>query len=265
VAEYALTLSESEVMRYRFMAEGAFATEKDLWSAAGIAEGARMADVGCGPGAVSVLLGRLAGPVGEVWAVDNDAGALSLGEALAKESELTNVRFREADVAATGLEPGVADVVMMRHVLAHNGGREDEIVAHLATLIRPGGCVYLVDIEADAIRMRPDFPEFARLNAAYRELHARQGNDLSVGLRLGELLTAAGLETIEFTGRYQIVRPTAGIQSPAWAARDRLLSEGLATSEEVAEWGALFDRIQRQRIEITIFLPQFVAIGRRPA
>lgn len=30
------------------------------------------------------------------------------------------------DAAATGLVPGVFDVVVMRHVLAHNGGREQE-------------------------------------------------------------------------------------------------------------------------------------------
>ncbi len=44
---------------------------------------------------------------------------------------------------------------MLRHVLAHNGGAEDAIVAHLATLLRPGGCLYLVDAYLTAILSSP--------------------------------------------------------------------------------------------------------------
>jgi hypothetical protein len=45
---------------------------------------------------------------------------------------------------------------MLRHVLAHNGGSEDVIVAHLATLLRPGGCLYLVDADGTAVRTVPE-------------------------------------------------------------------------------------------------------------
>ena len=56
------------------------------------------------------------------------------------------------EAAATGLEPGSVDVAVMRHVLAHNGGAEAEIVRHLADVVRPGGSVYLVDVDLTAIR-----------------------------------------------------------------------------------------------------------------
>ena len=47
---YVLALSDAEVARYRMMAQRAAEDEADQWAAAGIAAGAVVADVGCGPG-----------------------------------------------------------------------------------------------------------------------------------------------------------------------------------------------------------------------
>lgn len=74
--EYALKLSEAELVRYRFMAQSAAHMEQDLRDAAGVVEGAVVADVGCGPGAISLVLADLVGPAGRVLAVDRDAGAV---------------------------------------------------------------------------------------------------------------------------------------------------------------------------------------------
>jgi len=48
--EYTYQLSEAELGRYRAMAAGALASEETLWTAAGIVPGARVVDLGCGPG-----------------------------------------------------------------------------------------------------------------------------------------------------------------------------------------------------------------------
>ncbi len=48
--DYVLTLSEVERDRHRRMAGHAVEDEAAEWAAAGIAPGARVADVGCGPG-----------------------------------------------------------------------------------------------------------------------------------------------------------------------------------------------------------------------
>jgi hypothetical protein len=59
---YALELDEREVERYRLMADQARADEADLWELAGIGPGARVADVGCGPGAMLPALSAAVGP-----------------------------------------------------------------------------------------------------------------------------------------------------------------------------------------------------------
>jgi SAM-dependent methyltransferase len=265
MSEYALKLSEAELTRYRLMAETAARAERDLWSACGVAEGAVVADVGCGPGAMSLVAAELVGPTGRVLAVDRDPTAVEAARVTAARAGAENVTVEVGDAVDTGIAPGSVDVVMIRHVLAHNGGLEDAIVGHAATLVRPGGYVYLVDIEAGGLRIRPPDPDFEDLDSRYRRWHEQRGNDLSVGLRLAELLAAAGLEAIEHHGRYQIMRPPPGVRPPSWAARDALVADALATADDVERWAAAFETADRAEERPTLFVPLFFAFGRRPA
>ena len=265
MSEYALRLSDEERARYRFMAETARHTEGTQWAAAGIREGAAVADVGCGPGAVSVVLAGLVGDTGHVWAVDGDPDAVGLARRSVEEAGAGNVTVSLGDATATGLATASVDVVMVRHVLAHNGGREAAIVAHAAGLARPGGSVYLVDIDASAMRVRPADADLADLNERYLEWHDRQGNDLSVGLRLAELLVDAGLEVVDFVGRYDILQLPPGIRPPSWAGREAMVAAGIATADDIARWDAAFRRVDQARVRPTVFVAVFTATGRRAA
>jgi SAM-dependent methyltransferase len=77
-AGYSLQLSDQERMRYRMMAASAADNEAAEWSAAGIGPGARVADVGCGPGAVLRLLADRVGPGGRAVGIDADPAAVSM-------------------------------------------------------------------------------------------------------------------------------------------------------------------------------------------
>jgi SAM-dependent methyltransferase len=200
---YPLELDQTEVERYRTMAEAARQAEADLWVRAGIGPGAQVADVGCGPGALLPALAAAVGPDGRVTAVDADPEAVAAATALVAAADLGNVAVREGRADATGLVAGSLDVVMLRHVLAHNGGAEDVIVAHLATLLRPGGCLYLVDADGTAIRVIPEaeHPDLVELQERYLAFRASRGDDNAAGLRLAERVVRAGLELVEFRGR----------------------------------------------------------------
>jgi SAM-dependent methyltransferase len=262
VTEYALKLSDAELSRYEGMAERALEHEGDRWAAAGVVEGAVVADIGCGPGAVAVVLARQVGPTGAVLAVDRGAQEVDTARALAERAGVTNVTVEVADADSTGVAPGSVDVAMIRHVLAHNGGREAAIVAHAASLVRPGGSVCLLDIDSSAVRSRPSDPDLDDLNDRYWRWHAQQGNDSMVGLRLHELLAGAGLEVVEYRGRYDIISPPPGARPPSWAARDVLVSSGLATADDVARWEAAFSRSDALDPRPTMFVPMFWAVGR---
>jgi len=266
MTEYALALSDAEVARYRLMAQRAALDETDQWTAAGVVEGAEVADVGCGPGAMSAVLAQVVGPTGTVHAVDRDPQALTLAQHSATEAGLRNVVFSEGTATATGLEPGSQDVVMLRHVLAHNGGQEQAIVDHLATLVRPSGSVYLVDVDASAMRWLPndDAAAMTEMGERYRQFHAGLGNDLSIGLRLGELLERAGLEQVDHRGRYLIMHPPVGMRPPHWAAREQMLAAGVIDQDDIVRWQSDFERIDRGEVSLTMFIPNFTASARRP-
>ena len=265
VASYTLRLSEVELGRYRMMAEAARLAEADLWASAGIRPGARVADVGCGPGAALAVMAREVGPDGHVSGVDADPEAVSHAQAAidAEGLEQADVRVGAAD--ATGLEPGAFDVAVMRHVLAHNGGDEQRIVDHLATLVRPHGTVYLVDVDLTALRIRPTDETIEEILAAYVEFHRRIGNDPQLGVELADLITAAGLDVLIYRGWYTIMEAPPGVRPPPWAARDAMVADGVVTAEDVARWGAVLDELDTALPRPRIFAPTFVAIGRRPA
>lgn len=263
MADYSLTLDDSEIARYRLMADIAERRERELWATAGVAPGARIADVGCGPGALSVRLADIVGPEGAVWAVDRDADALAVASALAERSGV-RVHTVTGSADATGLTGGAFDVVMLRHVLAHNGGREQAIVDHLAELARPGGgVVYLVDVDATGFRLRGAPGAYDEMDERYRELHRRRGNDLAVGTRLDELLTSAGLDVIAYEGHINVMTPPPGMRGPAWAARDALLSEGLVTPDDIARWDDAFTDVGQDLSGLRFFGNTYIAVGRR--
>ena len=259
---YALRLSDAERRRYRLMAESAHAEERSQWIAAGIVPGARVADIGCGPGAVLRLLAEEVGDGGKADGVDLDTGAVTI--AAEQFVGLAQASARVGEASATGLDPSSYDVVMCRHVLAHNGGREAAIVAHLAELARPGGAVYLVDADGTAMRVHPEDADIADLNARYLELHRSRGNDIGIGPALGALLETAGLQVESFRSGGPVYRVPPQLRPPSWAARDTLVAAGLATRKDVTRWAAAFERIDALPTRPWMTVATFVAVGRKP-
>lgn len=262
---YALRLSDDEVARYRMMAQRARENEADLWRRAGLARGARVADVGCGPGAMVAALTEVVGPAGSVVGVDADEQAVETAVALLAATGRTNAEVRVGRADDTGLPAGSFDVVVLRHVLAHNGGREHRIVEHLVRLVRPDGHVYLVDMDSAAVTVEPSTPALDDLRTRYLRWHAGRGNDLLVGRRLGRLARAAGLVVEEFRGWFEIAEQPPGLRGPAWAARDALVAAGLADTADVARWDRAFDRVDAGLDRCEYMLPVFAAVCRRPS
>ena len=265
MSDYALAISEAEIRRYQLMADRARVVEEDLWRQAGVTPGGTVADVGCGPAAMSVVLGRAVEPDGTVIGIERDEASLAAARQLIDTSGAGNVELRSGTATDTGIPAGTVDVAMCRNVLAHNGPDEQRIVDHLAEICRPGGVVYLVDVDGTAMRLLDSDPDLSDLNDRYLEFHRRRGNDLQTGLRLAKLLAAAGLEVLAHRGTYNIVAAPPGFRPPPWAARQAMLDEGVVSADDIQRWERAFERLDEATTRPTIFVPQFVALGRKPS
>jgi SAM-dependent methyltransferase len=260
VNDYALELTEGELARYRMMAENAASDEAAWWASAGIVPGATVADVGCGPGATLAVLAATVGEQGHAAGVDADPGAIEYAKAAI--ADMPQATATVGDATASGLPTGEFDVVMCRHVLAHNGGREQAIVDHLASLARPGGSVYLLDVDLRAFKLwPPDLDD--DMSDRYADFHAGRGNDPSIGLRLGSLLEAAGLTIERYNQVGRMLRPPVGLRPPSWVAREAMVAEGHATAADLARWEAMLTRIDNAEPRPWMAIPSFVAVGRK--
>ena len=262
---YTLELSEPERMRYRMMAGLARENEADLWAYAGIVPGNRVADVGCGPGAVLAEIARIVGPEGTVVGIEPGQPAREAARQELDSLGFEDVEVRDGSGEETGLEPGVWDCVVMRHVLTHTGEAAERIVSHLATLLAPGGHLYLVDVDLDAARESPPDPDIREQFERYTEFHRSLGNDVRMGPRLGTLLRDAGLEVAEHRGGFQrIPAVVVAAGGPLVAAQAAMLSRGLLTPDEAEAWEAA-----RQRFvaipDAELWMATFIAIGRKPS
>lgn len=94
-------------------------------------------DSGCGTGALAFAL---APRVGEVVAVDTNAGYLDAAREIAPD----NVRFVEGDATALPFHYGMFDIAGCMRLL-HHVHRPELVVAELARVTRPGGKVLIVD------------------------------------------------------------------------------------------------------------------------
>ncbi len=78
----------------------------------GIKEGMTVVDYGCGPGRYTVAFSKLAGKRGKVIAVDLNRLARENIDKKVRENGLQNVQFCLANGYDSGVETGVADVVI---------------------------------------------------------------------------------------------------------------------------------------------------------
>lgn len=262
MSRYGLELDNTEHARLRAQATGVGTNE--IWPLAGVAPGADVVDLGCGPAAVMLELASVVGPEGTLTGVDADPDMVERGQAAVAAAGADNVVVRQGFAEDSGLAPGSFDCAIVRLVLIHNGGREQEIVDHAASLVRPGGRVLLVDLDSTMIRyIPPSTAPISELHERYQAYQRARGNDPAVGLRLPELLETAGLQVETFRTACAPRRRGSGERGPSWAARRAMVEEGVATAEDLERWTGQFEQLDAQQRQPWLIGCVFMAVGRR--
>ena len=142
-----------------------------------IRRGQRLLDAGCGVGEEARVLARLAGPDGEVTAIDLSTALVA---AAARRDRGSGVHYAVGDITALDFPDEAFDRVRSERVLQHLA-EPDLAVAELARVTAPGGRVCLIDTDWQSFLVE-GMPE-----DIFRELQ-RLGRERGRGRPSGRLL-----------------------------------------------------------------------------
>jgi ubiquinone/menaquinone biosynthesis C-methylase UbiE len=190
--------------------------------------GARLLDVGCGPGTITLDLADRVGPSGTVVGIENVDAPLEQARANAADRGDRRTRFLRADVMALPYAAASFDVAHAHQVLQH---LTDPVGAlrEMARVTRPGGVVAVRDVDYASMVWHPASEGMTQWLDLYRTLARLNRAEPDAGRHLTAWAHAAGLDTL---------RPSASLWTYAtptqcrwwgavWAART--LSSTFAT------------------------------------
>jgi ubiquinone/menaquinone biosynthesis C-methylase UbiE len=195
-ADYVLGRTEQEYDR--LVEQGTVlgpVTERVLRSA-GVTEGMRVLDVGCGVGEVARVVGRLVGARGEVVGVDVDESVVRVAE---QHLDGNGISFAGivGDIRSVEID-GAFDVACCRMVLQYQRDATEAIAA-MARHVKAGGMVIAHEIAPSlgTTAAHPKFPLFEQILAWIAAAWSDAGGNTNVGVELGRRFAEAGLEPVE--------------------------------------------------------------------
>ncbi|MGH3569108.1 MAG: methyltransferase domain-containing protein [Pseudonocardia sp.] len=268
-AEYLLGAGEEE--RVRLIAGGEVYRSETEWlvDRTGVGPAARALDIGCGPLGILDILSQSVDSAESVIGVDSRPRMLEMARESLAERGIDGVQLLVADAAGTGLPADTFDLVHTRFVLI-NVPNPEQVVAEMARLTRPGGCVIVQD--ADFITKavcEPPHPAWDRLLDVVLAVWDDSGFDPYIGRRLPNLLRAAGLVDVEVTVTARVWRSADAYRmlmlAVADVVREQIVALGLMTGAELdAVVAEVSEHLQRPDTFVMNYL-FFQAWGRKPA
>lgn len=121
--------------------------EQALWF--GIGPGARVLDVGCGPGKTTAILNELVQPGGETVGVDIAESRIK--HARSFYAERPGINFEVRDIRQPMKDLGQFDFIWVRFVLEYYRDGAVEIIKNVSANLKPGGCICLIDLDHNCL------------------------------------------------------------------------------------------------------------------
>lgn len=189
--EYSLGHSEKELQRLRHQAAWYEPSTLRLFEQAGISEGMRVLDLGCGVGDVSFAARKLVGDRGEVLGIDRSDLAVGEARQRASSARLNNVQFLAGDLDNFRSEKKF-DAVIGRLVLMYPPNPAATLKSLLPS-VTPGAIFAFQ--EADYCVTAASYPEdtlYSRMVKLITEVMSATSN-VRMGSDLFKTFIAAGL------------------------------------------------------------------------
>lgn len=217
---------------------------------AGIKDGMRVLDVGCGSGDVSFLVRSLVGEFGEVIGVDHDDGAFTAARNRRAEGSLPLPVFIQSNLLDLPNSIGMFDAIVGRRVLMYQADTVATVTS-LAAHLRPGGS--MVFQEHDTTMAPASIDAFALHRKAQgwlKEMIACEGADLHIGFNLHGIFTRAGLCVGSVRAECVVQTPDSpySLGHIVRACLPRIIALGVATPDEIGI-ETLQQRLDDERVQ----------------
>lgn len=135
--------NEDEALRLEIKTDPRAVREQAAWC--GVQSGMRVLDLGCGSGKTTSILHSIVGSDGFVVGVD--ASEERLDYAKRHYGGRQGIEFIRGDLTRPLDIPGGFDVIWVRFILEYFSRESPEIVRLLRPLLKPGGCLCLMDLD----------------------------------------------------------------------------------------------------------------------
>lgn len=167
--------------------------EQALW--AGLKEGMRVADIGCGSGITSSFLKELTGPGGSVVGVDFSGERL---EHARKTYGTEGLEFINKNIYHSLDDLGQFDFIWVRFFLEYHNKEQYQIVRSLTERLNPGGILCLIDLDHNSLNHYGLSPRLEKaLFESMRALEEHSDFDPYAGRRLYSHMYNLGLQDID--------------------------------------------------------------------
>ena len=161
-------------------------------------EGARVLDVGSGPGTITIDLARRVRP-GSVVGIDASADVVAAATGLAESEGVANVEFAVGDAYALDFDDDTFDIAHAHQVLQHLA-RPVDALRELRRVVKPGGVVAVRDVDYGGVIWNPASPGLTRWLELYHSVHEWNGGEPDAGRHLKSWARDAGFVDIATTG-----------------------------------------------------------------
>ena len=252
--DYVLGTEETEQKRLVLQAAILRGWTEKFFRAAGLKEGMRVLDVGCGMGDVAFLAAEFVGPTGSVTAIDRELTTIEKARARAPQIPLSErVTFEHADLA-NYTDTSKFDAIVGRYILLYQPDPVS-VLKKLTTHVRSGGLMVFHEIDfGEPPRAFPEAPLWKKSWLTMSEAFRKSGTPPDFGMRIGRAFFDAGLPYPKFQAEVPMVAgPDSYIYG--WIAETlrslmpRIEQYGLSTAADM-QIDTLAARLKAEAVEL---------------
>lgn len=170
-----------------------------------VVPGLEVLDVGCGPGVMTLDLARRI-RTGRITGLDMNEAQVRMGVQAAAAGGVSNAQFETGSAYALPF-PDASFDLLFSHALLEHLREPQRAMAEFLRVLRPGGVLGVATPDWGGFLFGPPSPALTAAVQAYMGLQQRNGGDVSIGRRLGQIAADAGFEQVRQRARYENYDP----------------------------------------------------------